>query len=80
MLGQPSLEVEAQSCGARERVGRDDGTGIVLAAVDAVGVASQGMDAGLALERQRQRQKEFGVASAATGAGEGSRRLAARQQ
>ena len=39
---------------ARQRVGRDEGAGVVLDAVDAVGVGGQRPHAGLALQRERQ--------------------------
>ena len=66
--------------GAGERVGRDDGARIVLAAVDAVGVAGQSIDAGHAVKRDGERQQKLGVASAFAFALERDRGLAAGDQ
>jgi hypothetical protein len=47
--------------GARQRVRQQQRAGIVFRAVDAVGVAGNGMDAGMAIQRQRQAEQEFGL-------------------
>ena len=54
VVGEPFPGVEAERGGARERIGRDDRAGIVLAAVDAVGVAGDRVDL-LARRRARPR-------------------------
>ena len=66
--------------GAGERVGIDQRAGIVLAAVDAVGVAGERVDAVHAVERDGERQQELGVAAAFAFALERDRGLAARDQ
>ena len=57
--------VLAQRGGALQRVGRGNGASHGLQAVDAVGVASQRVHAGQALERQGQGQQAFHIAPAA---------------
>ena len=47
------LRVAALGAGARQRVGREDGAGDVLGAVDAVGVGGQAPDAGRAVGGDR---------------------------
>ena len=57
--------VEAGGPGARQRVGRDERAGIVLAAVDAVGVGGERVDAGGPVKAEGEAGEELGVASAA---------------
>ena len=68
---------------ARQGVGRDDGTGVVLDAVDAVGVGGQHPHPGLALQRDRAAERELAGTAAAPGAPgagpHGHRGLAAAQ-
>ena len=73
--------VHAKRRRAREAVGRDEGAGIDLDAVDAVGVGRERPDARLALQRHRARQQELaGAAAAAALDLDRDRRLAARKQ
>ena len=66
--------------GALERVGQQERAGIVLAAVDAVGIGGDRGNPGSPVERHGEAQQEFGVAPAASAAAHRDRRLAARDQ
>src|SRR5262249_58405288 len=66
--------------GATQRVGPQYRAGIVLGAVNSVGIASDGVNAGMCLQRHRKRQQELGVAAAAPSSANRHRRLAAREQ
>ena len=67
--------------GARERVGRDERAGVVLGAVDAVGVGGEREDAAGAPSRaSASAGEELAVAAAASGASHGHRGLAAGKQ
>ena len=77
IVGQHGLGVESLGRGAGKAVGARERTRIVLGAVDAVGVAGDGMESRLAIEGDGQRQQEFRIAPAAAHAFDGHRRLAA---
>src|SRR2546423_10174955 len=77
VLGEHLLGLEAHGARARERVGREDGARVVLAAVDAVGVARERPGALLAGERDGEREQELRAAPAASLAANGDRGLAA---
>ena len=62
--GEESRHIEAGGSGAGERVGRDHRAGVVLAAVDAVGVGGERMNAGRAAEAECQAGEELGVSPA----------------
>ena len=72
--------VDAKTRGPRKRVRHDESTGIVFAAVDAVGIAGDGMNAGQPVQRDGERQKELGIASAAAFAAHCDRGFAAGNQ
>lgn len=59
------LQFEAERGGALQGVGGDDGSGVVLHAVDAVGVCGQCPDSADALQRLRQPHAELACAAAA---------------
>src|SRR5262249_55432919 len=77
VVSESAARIDSESRAARETVGADEGSGIVLGAVDAVGIAGDGMDAGRTVERHRQGQQKLGVAAAAALAADCHRRLAA---
>ena len=63
--GQRGSRVDTGGGRARQRIGVDDSTCIVFAAVDAVRIARQGVGAGCAAERQGQRQRVLPIWPAA---------------
>ena len=65
MRSRYSVGLQAQRGGARQGVGRDEGAGVVLDAIDAVGVGRQHPDARLALQRMAHAQQELGGPAAA---------------
>src|SRR3546814_20307041 len=65
VVRQHRLGVEAGGGGACKARRAAERAGVVLAAVDAVGVAGEGVDTGGSLKRDGQRQQELGVAPAA---------------
>ena len=77
VVGEHGFGVEARCLGALQRVRRDDGAGIVLRTVDAVGVSGQSIDTRHAIERDGERAQELGVAPAFAFALQCERRLAA---
>ena len=62
---QEGVDLHALRGGALQRVGRDEGAGVVFHAVDAVGVGRQRPHAGLPLQRLRQPQAELAGPAAA---------------
>ena len=77
VVGQQGARVQAGGGGAGQGIGHDDGTGIVFRAVNAVGVAGNGANAGTAAKRQGQTSQVFEIASAAALTAHRDRRLAA---
>src|SRR3989338_8017012 len=81
MICKQLSRVESQRCGARKGVGGEHGTRVVLGAVDAVGVAGDGMDVRQAGEIDRERKQKLGATAAAPRAAfartEGDRAFAA---
>src|SRR5918995_5037330 len=65
IVAKTSLRVDAERAGAMQRVWRDERSGIVFRAVDAVGIGSDGVKADARPERDGETQKIFGVAAAA---------------
>src|SRR3546814_11588506 len=72
VVGQQRYRVQPQRARTVDRLRSDQRPGIVLAAVDAVGVACDGMDARVAVQRDGEAQQEFGVTAAATEIGRGA--------
>jgi len=72
--------VEPKRAGASERVRRHDCAGVVLAAIDAVGVGGESENSVAPLECDRQRERELAVAAAAAFAPDRHRRLAAGEE
>src|SRR5262249_21683283 len=64
VVGKSAPRVDSERCAACETVGAEDGAGVVLGAVDAVGIAGDGVDAGRAVQRYREGQQKLGVAAA----------------
>src|SRR5690606_10174121 len=65
IVRERGLGADAGFLRLRENILKGDRAGIVLAAVDPVGVGGDRVHAGQAVERDRQREKKFGAASAA---------------
>ena len=81
VVGEARAWVEPQSRAARARVsGANDRAGVVLGAVDAVGVAGERPDARRTRSARRRAQQELDVAPAAALAAHGHRGLAAGEQ
>ncbi len=74
---EPGARVEAERAGAAQRIGRGQGAGVVLAAVDAIGVGRERKDSLAPVEREREAEEEFAVAAAMAAAAHCDRRLAA---
>ncbi len=72
IVAKTSLRVDAERAGAMQRVGRDERSGIIFRAVDAVGIGGDGIAAGTGPERDGEAQKIFGIAAAAAFAAERS--------
>src|SRR3954447_5267754 len=64
IVGEPRLGVEAARRGARQAVGPEDRAGIILGAVDPVGIGGQRGDAGESVQRHGEGKEELGVAPA----------------
>src|SRR3546814_12292055 len=79
-LYRSGLGIHAIGRGPGHSVGRQQRAGIILAAVDAVGIASQRPDSLGAIQRNAERHEEFGVAAATALATHRHRGLATRQQ
>ena len=80
VVGETLLGVDAQRLGARKRVWADDCASDLFGAVDAVGIAGNGVDALEVIQFNRQRQEEFDVAAAAAVSPDGDRGLSAGDQ
>jgi hypothetical protein len=80
IVGEARFGIETGAPRPDQGIGADERAGVVLGAVDSVGVASERVNAGRAVQRERECEQELGVASAAPAAAHGDRGLAAREQ
>ena len=80
IIREQRLSVQIACGGTRERIRRENRTGIVFGAIHAVGIAGHRIHATLAVERHRQCEQKFRVAATASFASDGHRRFAAGQQ
>ena len=72
--------IQARPAGTGKGVGRAHGAGVIAAAVDAVGIAGDGVNPGFAPKRDGKRQEELGIPPASAPARDRHRGLAAREQ
>ncbi len=78
LLREHVVGLQPQGSGALERIGTQVGAGDFFLPVDAVGIAGQGMDAPMSLERDRQGEQIFHIAAAPAVAAHGHRGFTAR--
>ena len=67
MCGETLARIEAGGPSARKRIGRNQGPGGVLGAIDTVAVAGDRPDSGPTLSRNCKAEQEFGIAAAFAG-------------
>jgi hypothetical protein len=78
IIGKVGLSVQAALGRACQRIGGNQGAGVVLRAVDPVGIAGQRVYVWMPIQGHRQGKQEFGIAPPAPFATHRYRRLATR--